>query len=896
MQKTVDIKAIPFDGGVITAVDKQLLKSGQFSTLQNFRWRRPSFERRKGQLIQHNTTSNANPVATMYQFRANRFGTDELHFYGQWNDGQVQEATNMPPTTTTGNFGTAVLSAVTGSKSCSWSTINDRCLYSDSVRQHQIYTGSSSLPLAFVVYKGTVAIPRIPTEGDDYGIEVTDNLSSTVAVIDALNTLASYHAVYVMCPVKAKSLTLTVTSANGNASTMSFAYWNGAFNSVGVTDGTASAGKTIGQSGIISWTPQSDELPSYMFGATGFWYRISVSAQLSATVRVSEVRYNSNWQSLVNIWDGVLRDAIECQVYDASTTNYKIYGTASIDIANMTASDYFYFSSIDQIEGFHADVGATPNIIYATVTGTDISFIDGGAGDDSIKKVIDKDFAAMGFEVGQAIAITGSTSNNINTVITRVSSNILSVPTGVLVTEALGANVTITHTKGTVAVNEVATWTGAGWTSVGGTLSDGTIGMSKSGFVSWNRTAVAPSKTQFNQSGYYAYWYRVKFSFSYTGDTISRAANIGIQTMPYFDIDDLGLGICNGAWKGRAAISSDRYPSYVYFPAINEPSFLNGNDFGLIEVGDGRSNKVLAMKTFHNELLVWQAEKGKEGGCLTLIEGYSPKTFGKLVISNNKGIVNSKSAVIVEGVRTDASGEDRSRTIAFWLSRYGVMATDGTAIFSVSEPIKNYFDTTKSECIRAGYEDKHWLEYDSTYNILRIGLVSGSSATNPNVFPVFDLEGKNWAFDTSADNALSCMTEIQAGSGNIPVIQMVGSVNGFIHTSNTGNTDNGQTVTPQATMEIDGGGKRIRIRQELLRCKSQSIGDITRTVDINCVGTFNNSNISLPMQAINSGESYRRHRLKEALTGDHISLRWQAISDVTLNDLGLEIFEIENKI
>ena len=32
-------------------------------------------------------------------------------------------------------------------------------------------------------------------------------------------------------------------------------------------------------------------------------------------------------------------------------------------------------------------------------------------------------------------------------------------------------------------------------------------------------------------------------------------------------------------------------------------------------------------------------------------------------------------------------------------------------------------------------EEKMWLKYDSAFNILRIGLVSGSSATLPNVVP-----------------------------------------------------------------------------------------------------------------------------------------------------------------
>ncbi len=36
-------------------------------------------------------------------------------------------------------------------------------------------------------------------------------------------------------------------------------------------------------------------------------------------------------------------------------------------------------------------------------------------------------------------------------------------------------------------------------------------------------------------------------------------------------------------------------------------------------------------------------------------------------------------------------------------------------------------------------EAKHWIEYDSSENVLRLGLVSGGSATLPNIFPIYDL-------------------------------------------------------------------------------------------------------------------------------------------------------------
>lgn len=888
MRKISDIKAIPFEGGVVTSIPRQLVKTGRFSTFQNLRWRHPSFETRLGYIEQHTTTSNANATISMYQFRKL---SAETHFFSQYGNGQVQEATNMPPTTTSGNFGSEVLATISGAQPASWSNMNDRCIFSDHVRQHQIYMGSSSPVLMFNVYKGTGVVARIPTEGNDYTIEVSDDDTSTVAILNSLNTLGNFHSIFICTPIKAKSFTFTMSNVNTNTATMALSYWNSNWTSLSITDGTSSGGATLGQSGTISWTPSGDEIPHYMFGLSGFWYRISVSAQLDATVSVNKVRFNANWQPMVNVWDGVLVDAIEAQIFDASTGNYKIFGSNSIDLKGMGTSDYCYFSTQEPIDGFYMDVGATPNIVLAVFTGSlDVTFVDGGTGDDSIKCPQNK-FLSSGFEPGMTITISGTTSNNVTTKIMNVSSNTITVPTGVLTAES-NKSATITFSVTPTALNEVATWTGSGFTAVT-SLEDGTSGAIKSGFVSWSRISVTPVKLQFNSSGYYAHWYRIKFD-----KELSTKVNVGIQVMPYFNINDLGNGVCNASWKGRSLLSFTKYPHYVYLTTVDEPMFLNGNDFGLIEVGDGRTNQVLCIKPFYNEAIVWQEEKGKEGGCTTLIEGYSPSgagSFGRLILSNRVGIMNSKCAIVIEGVTTEASGLNKNTTIAFWLSRYGVMACEGTTMWNISNDISNYFDTTQSECIRAGYENQHWIEYDSTYDIIRIGLVSGSSATEPNIFPIYDVKSKSWGFDVLG-HTITSMTEVEAGSGNIHTLQMMGRNNGMVYIGNNGTNDAGVDITATAVMEIDGGGNRIRLMDEMLRVKSQTTGNVTRTIDINCINTFGEDSNTLALQAVNTGEQYRKHRWSQPVLGDHISLKWSSTDSLILYDMGVEIHELKNAI
>ena len=85
---------------------------------------------------------------------------------------------------------------------------------------------------------------------------------------------------------------------------------------------------------------------------------------------------------------------------------------------------------------------------------------------------------------------------------------------------------------------------------------------------------------------------------------------------------------------------------------------LNGLAYAALDAGDGRANAILSIKQLYNDILVWQEEKGTDGGCLTLYEGYSPATFGKLLLSTKIGILNSKCSVVVDGILTKTSTDE----------------------------------------------------------------------------------------------------------------------------------------------------------------------------------------------------------------------------------------------
>jgi hypothetical protein len=315
--------------------------------------------------------------------------------------------------------------------------------------------------------------------------------------------------------------------------------------------------------------------------------------------------------------------------------------------------------------------------------------------------------------------------------------------------------------------------------------------------------------------------------------------------------------------------SFDRWPDYLYITAQNNPTGLNGTDYGIIQAGDGRAHKVTAMRKFHNELMVWQEEKGEEGGCLTLIEGYSPTTYGKLLLSSRLGAMNAKSVAVVDGVLTSTATDEVIKTLAFALSRYGVYISDGLTCSIISDDIANYFDPTKSDCIQRGKESEMWLAYDSAYNCIRVGLVSGSAASLPNVFPVFDLIDKTWSFDTPAQE-LSCAIEMGAGSGNLPVVQVGGGIDdGLVYLLNTGLNDVVTPINAYTTIEVDLKGAVFVIREMMLRVKAQT-GNITLTPSINSIAQTAKT---ISMLAEITNQTMRRNLFNLNLIGDHISLK-----------------------
>lgn len=804
LQPLTPIKGQPVQGGAVTVRSPAQLPFGSYSMIQNIRGKHPNFIKRPGQKKLHTVADGTNEVLSLYQYRKSQ--VDESHFFVQMSDGDILEATNNPPTVTAGPFGSEVFDGSINQIPASWGVQGDKLVMSNGVDQHQIYCGTESYVEKFIVYKGPAPIPDIPAGGVDFSTEVRND-RAVYAEFSSVGALVNSGCIYICVPVPVKGFGFVIDNPNTASITAGIQYYNshsGWVTVTGFNDGTASGGKTLAQDGDMTFTApsvkeddSSDGLISrYQFGKSGFWYRLAFSSYTSNDIRIKTVTFQSDFQNIINVWDGVIPPAVEVlvRIYadGAITDEHKTYGSGAVDIGNLAAQSHIIIGASDPIEGIYIDLGNTPCATEKVIR--ELSYW-GGNGFDYIYLM----------DIGEGVT---------------------------------------------------------------GAITDGTNGLRQSGWITFERKAVQTS--QYKQNKNYAYWYMLVFN-----TIIDASVVISIDVMPYFDIRDLGISQCNTIWKDRVVYSFDQYGSYLYISKQGCPLVLNGSDYGILRAGDGRNNKTVNMKSYKDFLMVWQEEKGVDGGCVTIFSGSDPTNISRTVLSPRIGTMNAKSVAVVEGVETATSDtatslEEKIATLVFFLSSHGVCVSNAYTISVVSDDIQNYFDPTKDECIRKGYEDKMWLVYDSAYGVLRIGLVSGSLATKANVFPVYDLADKTWSFDELGQN-LACMTEIEAGSGNIPNLQVGGGqTDGMVYQLNNDLNDVTESIHSFVKIELNHNGEVLALREFLIRCEAMEYGEIIIEFLKNNIHEMHKTVSMLPDKP---GEIIKRKRFSVNITDQNISIQ-----------------------
>jgi hypothetical protein len=186
-----------------------------------------------------------------------------------------------------------------------------------------------------------------------------------------------------------------------------------------------------------------------------------------------------------------------------------------------------------------------------------------------------------------------------------------------------------------------------------------------------------------------------------------------------------------------------------------------------------------------------------------------------------------------------------------------------------------------------------WLSYDSTENVIKMGIVSGSSATTCNKFFVYDLTDGQWYEDVYA-TSLSVAKEIESGSGQFFTrFISAGSTTGFVYLMNDGTTDDGTTIVSKLTWEFNNGAYFISIDEFLTRMKVSAAQVYTLTAEENDVQVFSESG-SLTAYAPSETMIRNRH-LTDFDQRSWCSITLQASVPIYLYDCGIDASSTVNK-
>lgn len=125
----------------------------------------------------------------------------------------------------------------------------------------------------------------------DYTQECKDRDTSTVVVLDSLDTATNDNYWYVAARHKFAGMWCDVGAANGTVSTLTGYYWNGtAWADASIDDGTKSGTTTLAQDGNITWTPASAWAATTLKGRRELYViRFQVHVQLDDEVEVDQI-------------------------------------------------------------------------------------------------------------------------------------------------------------------------------------------------------------------------------------------------------------------------------------------------------------------------------------------------------------------------------------------------------------------------------------------------------------------------------------------------------------------------------------------------------------------------------------------------------------------------------
>lgn len=218
-------------------------------------------------------------------------------------------------------------------------------------------TGASNTAVRCGNFTGLVYIGRndysAPTQDYDGWLDefrISDNARHTTDFPIPLgaygNNTITYAYIGSTRPIA--GLKFYVKTANATAATVAATYWNGtSWASVSsLTDGTAATGKTLAQTGSLTFTSTvSTAKPKVLYNMAAYWYLVSWTS-IDQNTEVYYVTLDTPMQPIVDIWDGIKRQVYAFFKYVGTTYTDHIFNVIDDSYTDADVTTYVELDSL----------------------------------------------------------------------------------------------------------------------------------------------------------------------------------------------------------------------------------------------------------------------------------------------------------------------------------------------------------------------------------------------------------------------------------------------------------------------------------------------------------------------------------------------------------------------
>lgn len=577
-----------------------------------------------------------------------------------------------------------------------------------------------------------------------------------------------------------------VNVANAETATLTGSVWNGGtWDTLTLTDNTAVGGKSLAQTGTITFDSTVDTAePRYIEGYFLYWYQFTLSA---GSAELYHVTLDAPFQSIVDLWDGQYRDI---------SAAYKMGTTTREDISLSVLRDDYEADTADtyaNLDSFNA---------YPT---------------QCLEFGFEEKMGGMHFRIPPEH--TNSTADTIMSVDYWNGSAYVSV----------GAVSDGTSDSGiSFAKSGTVTWNNSNLTdetktnkmgsqTIWSPLSDPTTTESIWGW--WNVKPTYVSSP--------LYFYRVRFDKAFDSTTrlnyvggITSEIDISYYKFPIFAQGRILLCADMSGEKNKALVSAKYMPQVyngidtveIYF---GEEGELNCGTEIYSQYGGNLYSLILMFKDTETWIVAGQEIGQWENNVFPL-----------------SSTIGCPAPLTLKTVNLAVEpGAGINRSLAIWQGSSGIYMSDGRAPIPIHNDIKEYFDMNDSRCITlskigdsVGFVDSSKQEYH--------WLFANATSTTLNKELVYDIKRNKWfEIDRGTGMDLQFGLNVEDTNGNQYTYGFIDT--GYMERLEYGNTFDGNSIV--STFQFgDFAPLGLSFATQLDHLKLISVIPTTATDDVTC--------------------------------------------------------------